>query len=115
VGFSVNDGEIVGLIGPNGAGKTTLFNLISGFHPPDQGKVIFAGEDITALRADQVARKRDRENLSGIYPVYAVNGFQQRVQRLLQAVPATGMESLFAYPKGKTGRTGHQEGGHGHP
>jgi len=57
VGFSVNDGEIVGLIGPNGAGKTTLFNLISGFHPPDQGEVIFAGEDITALRADQVARK----------------------------------------------------------
>jgi branched-chain amino acid transport system ATP-binding protein len=57
VGFSVNDGEIVGLIGPNGAGKTTLFNLISGFHPPDQGEVIFAGENITALRADQVARK----------------------------------------------------------
>jgi branched-chain amino acid transport system ATP-binding protein len=57
VGFSVNDGEIAGLIGPNGAGKTTLFNLISGFHPPDQGEVIFAGENITALRADQVARK----------------------------------------------------------
>ena len=57
VGFSVNNGEIAGLIGPNGAGKTTLFNLISGFHPPDQGEVIFAGEEITALRADQVARK----------------------------------------------------------
>jgi len=57
VGFSVNDGEIVGLIGPNGAGKTTLFNLISGFHPPNQGEVIFDGEDISALRADQVARK----------------------------------------------------------
>jgi len=57
VDFSVNDGEIVGLIGPNDAGKTTLFNLISGFNSPDRGKVFFDGEDITALRADQVARK----------------------------------------------------------
>lgn len=49
VGFVVRPGEIVGVMGPNGAGKTTLFDLISGFTVPDDGRVIFRGEDITGL------------------------------------------------------------------
>jgi len=40
-------GRIVGLIGHNGAGKTTLFDVISGFLPPDGGRVLFNGHDIT--------------------------------------------------------------------
>lgn len=40
-------GEILGLIGPNGAGKTTLFNVVSGFIPPDSGKVTFKNQNIT--------------------------------------------------------------------
>ena len=57
VGFSVNEGEILGLIGPNGSGKTTLFNLISGFMKPDTGTVKFRGEDITGLKPHQVCKK----------------------------------------------------------
>jgi len=55
--FEVNEGEIVGLIGPNGAGKTTCFNLINGVFPPTKGTIRFAGEDITGLRPDRVAKK----------------------------------------------------------
>jgi branched-chain amino acid transport system ATP-binding protein len=47
VSFEVNDGEIIGLMGPNGAGKTTLLNIIAGEYPPDSGKIIFKGHDIT--------------------------------------------------------------------
>jgi len=57
VDFVLNEGEIKGLIGPNGAGKTTFYNLITGMYKPDEGKVFFMGEDITALRADQICRK----------------------------------------------------------
>jgi len=50
---TVAEGEILGLIGPNGAGKTTLFNLITGFHFPDAGQIVFKGRDVTRLRADR--------------------------------------------------------------
>lgn len=48
---------ITGLIGPNGAGKTTIFNLINGLLKPDDGKIIFDGEDITHLKPYQIAQK----------------------------------------------------------
>ena len=52
--FDVRRGTITGLIGPNGAGKTTVFNLITGFIAPDSGRVLLDGDDIGALRPDQV-------------------------------------------------------------
>jgi branched-chain amino acid transport system permease protein len=56
VSFTVRAGEILGIIGPNGAGKTTLFNLLNGFLEPDGGKVIFAGNDLRALKPNRVCR-----------------------------------------------------------
>jgi lipopolysaccharide export system ATP-binding protein len=48
VSLHVNQGEVVGLLGPNGAGKTTTFYMIVGLTPPDSGKVMLDGQDITA-------------------------------------------------------------------
>ncbi len=56
VSFEVSEGEIVSVIGPNGAGKTTLFGCITGFHRPTSGRVIYAGRDITGMKADRVCR-----------------------------------------------------------
>jgi branched-chain amino acid transport system ATP-binding protein len=52
VTLDVTPGEIHAIIGPNGAGKTTLINQISGVLPPDGGRIVFAGSDVTALSAD---------------------------------------------------------------
>ncbi|MEO8282221.1 MAG: ABC transporter ATP-binding protein [Pseudarthrobacter sp.] len=49
--FSVNEGEVVSLIGANGAGKTTTMKTISGILNPSAGKITFAGEDITKMKA----------------------------------------------------------------
>jgi branched-chain amino acid transport system ATP-binding protein len=55
VDFSIEKGKINAIIGPNGAGKSTFFNLISGFHPPTSGQVIFKGHDITKLPSNKIA------------------------------------------------------------
>jgi len=54
--IDVLNSEILGLIGPNGAGKTTLFNIISGFFKPSSGTITFNGQDITGLKAYEVAK-----------------------------------------------------------
>jgi branched-chain amino acid transport system ATP-binding protein len=51
VSFDVVEGEIFGLLGPNGAGKSTYFNLVTGYHRPTSGKVLFRGKEITNLPA----------------------------------------------------------------
>lgn len=57
-GMNVNCscGEIVGILGPNGAGKTTTFYMIVGLVKPENGKIIFRGEDITRLPVYKRAR-----------------------------------------------------------
>jgi branched-chain amino acid transport system ATP-binding protein len=54
--FRVEKGQIVGLIGPNGSGKTTLFNVITGFHPANSGKILFKGKEITRCQPYEIAR-----------------------------------------------------------
>jgi len=57
VSVEVKGGEIVGLLGPNGAGKTTTFSIIVGLIRPDQGTVLYNGEEITRLPMYKRARK----------------------------------------------------------
>jgi len=53
VSFEVQKGAMNAIIGPNGAGKTSLLNAVSGVYRPQQGKIVFAGEDITRLKPYQ--------------------------------------------------------------
>ncbi|MFD4204604.1 MULTISPECIES: ABC transporter ATP-binding protein [Micromonospora] len=57
ISLTVDEGEIVALIGANGAGKSTTMRAISGIRPVASGKIKFAGEDITKLRADLRVRR----------------------------------------------------------
>ncbi len=56
VSFEIEEGEILGLIGPNGAGKTTLFNCVNGVYKPEEGRILFRGQDITGKPPYQIAR-----------------------------------------------------------
>lgn len=47
VNLLIMPGTITGIYGDNGAGKTTLFNLLSGFEKPDNGSVVFKGQNVT--------------------------------------------------------------------
>jgi len=53
VSFEVRPGELVALLGPSGCGKTTLLRIVAGLESPDEGSVLFDGEDATSRQAGE--------------------------------------------------------------
>ncbi|WP_116995995.1 ATP-binding cassette domain-containing protein [Desertimonas flava] len=62
VSIHLDEGEVLGLIGDNGAGKSTLVKILTGFHPPDAGRLFIGGEAVT-LRSVNDARQRGIETV----------------------------------------------------
>ncbi|HEX7200064.1 MAG TPA: ATP-binding cassette domain-containing protein, partial [Dongiaceae bacterium] len=56
--LEVGTGESVGIVGPSGSGKSTMMMIIAGLERPSAGRVEVAGEDLTALDEDRLARFR---------------------------------------------------------
>jgi branched-chain amino acid transport system ATP-binding protein len=73
IDLEVREGETHAIIGPNGAGKTTLVGQLAGDIRPDEGRVRFAGEDITALSAQQRSRRGLARSfqITSIYPDFS--------------------------------------------
>ncbi len=99
--ITVPRGQITGLIGPNGAGKTTLFNLLSNFITPDQGKVIFNGQEVQHLPSHQIAAR-------GFVRTFQVARVLSRLSvldnMLLAAQQQTGENFLRVWQQGKIRR-----------
>ena len=57
IDLQVGHGEVVGLFGRNGVGKTTVIKTIAGWVSPSSGDVIFNGESINGVGADQICRR----------------------------------------------------------
>lgn len=57
ISIKVKEGELVSITGSNGAGKSSMLNAIAGILASASGKIVFAGEDITGLRAHQIVKK----------------------------------------------------------
>jgi iron(III) transport system ATP-binding protein len=49
IGLTIGTGELFFLLGPSGCGKTTLLRHIAGFYQPDEGRILFEGEDVTRV------------------------------------------------------------------
>jgi spermidine/putrescine transport system ATP-binding protein len=63
--LSIYENSFVTLLGPSGCGKTTTLRIIGGFETPDQGKVIFDGQDITSLAPN-------KRQLNTVFQKYAL-------------------------------------------
>ncbi len=60
VNLEIKEGEFVAIVGPSGSGKSTLINMITGIDRPTSGEVYVAGQRLTKLSENQVAKWRGR-------------------------------------------------------
>src|SRR5207245_628204 len=87
-------GEILVLLGPSGSGKTTVLRLLGGFEPPDAGRIVVAGEDVTAVPP---ARRR----CGMVFQHYALfphldPSLRERTRRELRAlIKRVGITTIF--------------------
>ncbi len=66
VSFTMNSGKIVSLIGESGSGKTTIGKMILQLHKPSEGKILFKGNDVTALTSNQEKKDYYRQ-VQGVF------------------------------------------------
>ena len=106
INLDIYDNEFITLLGPSGCGKTTTLRIIAGFEQPDEGDVLFLGEDIAALPPH-------KRNVNTVFQRYALfphlNVFEnvafplrekrvphdeitQKVEEMLKLVALTGFE-----------------------
>ena len=60
IDLQINKGEVVSIVGASGAGKTTLLQIIGTLDSADSGSLVVAGQDVTSLNSDQLARFRNK-------------------------------------------------------
>jgi simple sugar transport system ATP-binding protein len=53
INMHLKQGEVLALLGDNGAGKSTLLKILCGFQPPDTGRILLNGEEVTLKSVDQ--------------------------------------------------------------
>ncbi len=92
VNLNIEQGEVVGLLGPNGAGKTTTFYMVVGLTPPDEGRVLMDGEEITRVPMYLRARHYGISYLPQEPSVFRKLTVEENILAVLEAQPMSGHE-----------------------
>lgn len=101
VSFSVARHEIVATIGPNGAGKSTLFNTITKIYPATSGTVKFKGEDITKLKAHDIAKRGISRTFQEVHTLNDMTALENVMAGCYRVTSAGLFSSLLLLPKAR--------------
>jgi lipopolysaccharide export system ATP-binding protein len=88
----VNQAEVVGLLGPNGAGKTTTFYMTVGLLPPDSGRVLVDGQDISTVPMYLRARNYGISYLPQEPSVFRKLTVEENIMAVLEVQPISWQE-----------------------
>jgi lipopolysaccharide export system ATP-binding protein len=92
VSLHINQAEVVGLLGPNGAGKTTTFYMTVGLVPPDSGRVLVDGQDISDVPMYLRARNYGISYLPQEPSVFRKLTVEENIMAVLEVQPITWQE-----------------------
>jgi ABC-2 type transport system ATP-binding protein len=113
VSFAVDRGQVVGFLGPNGAGKSTTMRMITQYHEPDEGRILFDGVPLAEAGSDAKRRVGYLPENNPLYSEMLVTEYLGFIGRLRDmdrvalargtdnAVTATGIEGVFNRPIGE--------------
>jgi ABC-2 type transport system ATP-binding protein len=111
--FSVDRGQVVGFLGPNGAGKSTTMRMITQYHDPDGGRILFDGVPLAEAGREAKRRVGYLPENNPLYTEMLVAEYLAFIGRLRElngpalaratdeAVGATGIEAVFYRPIGE--------------
>ncbi|PYP84503.1 MAG: LPS export ABC transporter ATP-binding protein [Candidatus Angelobacter sp. Gp1-AA117] len=92
VSLHINQAEVIGLLGPNGAGKTTTFYMIVGLVPPDAGRILIDGQDITGVPMYLRARNFGISYLPQEPSVFRKLSVEENIMAVLEVQPLSWQE-----------------------
>jgi lipopolysaccharide export system ATP-binding protein len=92
VSLHINQAEVVGLLGPNGAGKTTTFYMAVGLVPPDSGRVLVDGQDISDVPMYLRARNYGISYLPQEPSVFRKLTVEENIMAVLEVQPISWQE-----------------------
>jgi simple sugar transport system ATP-binding protein len=85
VSLRLGAGEVLGLVGDNGAGKSTLIKIITGYHQPDEGEILFGGQQVN----DLTVRKARALGIETVYQERALAEQQSLWRNIFMGRPLT--------------------------
>jgi lipopolysaccharide export system ATP-binding protein len=92
VSLHINQAEVVGLLGPNGAGKTTTFYMTVGLLPPDSGRILVDGQDISDVPMYLRARNYGISYLPQEPSVFRKLSVEENIMAVLEVQPISWQE-----------------------
>jgi lipopolysaccharide export system ATP-binding protein len=92
VSLHINQAEVVGLLGPNGAGKTTSFYMIVGLVPPDSGRILIDGQELTDVPMYLRARNFGISYLPQEPSVFRKLTVEENIMAVLEVQPISWQE-----------------------
>jgi simple sugar transport system ATP-binding protein len=85
ISLRLGAGEVLGLVGDNGAGKSTLIKIITGYHQPDEGEILFGGQQVN----DLTVRKARALGIETVYQERALAEQQSLWRNIFMGRPLT--------------------------
>jgi putative ABC transport system ATP-binding protein len=105
--LDVTQGETVGVVGPSGSGKSTMMMIVAGLERPSAGRVEVAGQELTALGEDALARFR-RRHVGIVFQAFHLIPTMTALENVAVPLEFAGREDAFERAKASLSAVGLQ-------
>jgi putative ABC transport system ATP-binding protein len=114
ISLDIGRGEAIGMVGPSGSGKSTLLMVMAGLERADSGHIVVAGQDLTRLDEDALARFRGG-NVGIVFQSFHLIPTMTAIENVAVPLELAGVADAFARAERELAIVGLQERLHHYP